>query len=136
MFAQMIEDRKTELVERAKNEQRACDTAASMAPVIEQQLEPLRALSGFTVSQAGPEIRVRFERRYSPVTLAPSLVVKVACPTNSDTAVTAFIYTERLPGRTEEKPISYEFTTVEDLVQRVLKSCEADFQRMISRWVT
>lgn len=137
MFEQMIADRHAELSGQAKNEQRARDTAAQLAPLIDQQLAPLLALSDYTVRQCGGEIRVCFSRKANPLNPAPSLVVKVFCPTERGTAVAAFVVIDRHPDRTEETPISFSADTPpETIVQDVLASCcAADFQRLIALWV-
>lgn len=121
-------------------------SASAMVPLIEEQLAPLRKLSDFEVFQTGgeywfsrqpgAEIQVRFSRKANPLNPAPSFVVRVECPTAFDTAVTAFIIMGQHPYRNEEKPILFlAGTPTETIAQGVLKSCEADFKRLIARWV-
>lgn len=107
-----------------------------LAPVIEQQLEPLRALSDFEVFQTGGEIQFRFKRKDNPVVPAPRFVVRIECPTRFDTAVTGFVVINHRPSGNEEKPILFlAGMSPETIAQGVLESASQDFQRLIAGWV-
>lgn len=131
MLETLIQNRKDEISDKERQHEKSCKIAAQMLPLIKAQLEPMRALSDFTIRQSGSTIEVQFERRL-PGAVEPRLIVEVTCETLI--TISAVVITSNTAHRHPGVSYAGEYT-LERMTQRALHSCEPGFKKLINNWI-